>query len=344
MFRPWQLRLALICSLFFLVPTPGLTFDYLQPLPDSPLVPSDNPMSEAKVSLGKKLFFDPSLLGPESTLSCNSCHMLSEGGDDGQPFSTGQKGKTSHRSSPGLWNIGLQTVLYWDGRSTSLEEQTLDHLRDPVIATWPSIGKVIDHLNQFVGYKAAFKKAFPESPEISGTNVAKAIATFERSLMAPNSPFDRFIKGETSAISASAKRGIQIFNDTGCLACHFGVNFAGPAPGPAMQMGDGFYELFPNNLGTKYQLKYHIADDKGRYEYTGLPSEKYMWRVPPLRNIELTAPYFHNGSVATLEEAIRVMARVQTGKVLSGKDVKDVSAFLRSLTGITPQNIQQQTE
>lgn len=339
MFRPWQNKLALFSSLFLIIPTQGLAFDYLQPLPELPLVPADNPLTKAKISLGKQLFFDTSLLGPDSSLSCNSCHNLSEGGDNNRPFSTGQHGASSHRSAPGLWNIGLQTVLYWDGRSKSLEDQTLGHLRDPLISTWPSIGRIVIHLNQSTQYQKAFKNAFPGNPEISGMNMARAIASFERTLLAPDSPFDRYVKGDQSAISSSAKRGIQAFNETGCLACHFGVNFAGPAPGPAMTMGDGFYELFPNNLGSTYQQRYHLAEDLGRFEYTGHPGEKYMWRVPPLRNIELTAPYFHNGSVASLEEAVRVMAKTQTGKVLSDSTVNDIAAFLRSLTGKVPKYV-----
>jgi len=341
MIRPWQIKLALVSSLYLFFPLQGLAFNYLQPLPAEPLVPLDNPQTKAKIALGKRLFFDASLLGPKSTLSCNSCHTLKDGGDDGRSRSKGQNGELSQRSAPGLWNIGLQTVLYWDGRSTSLENQALDHLRDPIISAWPGIGRAVDHLSQSASYISDFKKAFPNNPEVSGINLARALASFERSLLAPNSPFDRYIKGNKSAISKSAKRGMEIFNNTGCLACHFGVNFAGPAPGPAMGMGDGFYELFPNNLGSKYEDQYHLTADIGRFEYTGLPGEKYMWRVPPLRNIELTAPYFHNGSVSTLEEAIRVMAKTQTRKVLSDSEVNDVAAFLRSLTGETPEYARQ---
>lgn len=333
MYRPAPLKLALAICLSIFFPVSGHAFDYLQPLPEAPMVPADNPLSENKISLGKRLFYDTSLLGPESSLSCNSCHDLASGGDDNRPYSVGQGGQFSGRSAPGLWNIGLQTVLYWDGRSKTLEDLALDHLRDPVISAWPSIGKTVNHLNRSATYQQAFEKAFPEDPVISGKNLARAIASFARSLLASNSPFDRYIRGDESAISESARRGIQAFNDSGCLACHFGVNFAGPAPGPALKMGDGFYELFPNTLGSPYDERYQLTEDLGRYEYTGDPGEKYMWRVPPLRNIELTAPYFHNGSVSTLEEAIRVMAKTQTGKVLSDDTVRDISAFLRSLTG-----------
>ncbi len=337
---PLNLNSSIFICLLLLFPCSSWAFDYLQPLPESPPVPENNPLTTAKILLGKQLFFDTELLGPKSSLSCNSCHSLARGGSDNKAISVGQSGKKTRRSSPGLWNIGLQTVLYWDGRSISLEQQTLDHLRDPIISSWISIGAIVTKLNQSSKYQQAFKDAFNDAANeenpVSGINIARAIASFERSLMTKKSPFDRYITGDKSALSASAIRGIKSFNNSGCLACHFGVNFAGPAPGPALKMGDGFYELFPNNLGTNYEKKYNLTDDLGRYEYTGLPDERYMWRVPPLRNIELTAPYFHNGSVLSLKEAIRVMAKTQVGKELSSSTVNDIAEFLKSLTANIP--------
>lgn len=330
-------RILMLLCLLLTTPTAVFGFDYLQSLPASPPIPGDNPLTKQKIALGKRLFFDTQLLGAKSKLSCNSCHNLAQGGDDDHAFSIGQNGKISHRSSPTLWNIGFQTVLYWDGRASSLETQTLDHLRNPVISTWPNIGEMVQQLSQSTSYQTAFSKAFPADKEtlygISGVNIARAITSFERTLVASNSSFDHYIAGDATAISPSAKRGIQAFNDAGCLACHFGANFAGPAPGPALKMGDGFYELFPNNLGSHYERQYHLADDLGRFAYTGDPEERYMWRVPPLRNIALTAPYFHNGAVSTLEEAIRVMGKTQFNKQLSAETVNDIAAFLRSLTG-----------
>lgn len=318
-------------------PIPTLAFDYLQSLPDHVPVPADNPQTPEKIALGKRLYFDTQLLGVDSKISCNSCHNLAEGGDDNRALSIGQAGQTSKRSAPSLWNIGFQTVLYWDGRSTSLEAQTLDHLRNPLVARWPHLGALVDYLNQSKSYQRAFQTAFPEDKDtlhaISGVNIARALSSFERTLLARNSAFDRYIAGDKSAISASAKRGIQAFNKAGCLACHFGANFAGPAPGPALKMGDGFYELFPTRRGSEYEQQYDLVDDLGRFEFTGDPGERFMWRVPPLRGIVLTAPYFHNGSVASLEEAIRVMGKVQFGNTLSDNTVQDIAAFLQSLTG-----------
>lgn len=340
MLSSFKLKFTLTLCFIPFVPGVSWAFDYLQPLPESVPVPEENPLTKAKITLGKQLFFDPILLGPDALLSCNSCHQLAQGGSDNKALSIGQNGKMTRRSTPSLWNIGLQTVLYWDGRSTSLENQVLDHLRDPVITSWRSIGAIVDQLNKSASYRREFKKAFKDIADhenpVSGINLARAIASFERSLMTGKSPFDRYITGNKSAITASAKRGLKLFNNAGCLACHFGATFSGPAPGPALRMGDGFYELFPNNLGTAFEQKYKLSDDLGRYEYTGLPNERYMWRVPTLRNIELTAPYFHNGSVLSLKEAIRVMAKTQLDKKLPESAVNDIEEFLKSLTASLP--------
>lgn len=326
---------VLIVLLFLSMQIQAAYFDYLQPLPESPLVPENNPMTDAKIALGKKLFFDKQL-SSNNKISCNDCHNLNTGGDNNKASGVGVSGKTTRRNPPTVLNIGLQTVLYWDGRVKTLEEQGIDHLKDPDIMGNTDTKALIEKISKDREYVKSFMQAFNSAHAVKIKNIAKALASFQRALMAPNSPFDRFIKGDKNAISKKAQRGIQIFNDTGCLACHFGVNFAGPAPGPAMGLGDGFYELFPNNLGSKYDKSHKLVDDLGRFEFSGDPSEKYMWRVPPLRNIAVTAPYFHNGSAKTLEEAITIMAKTQTDKVLSKDEVDAVAEFLKSLTGEKP--------
>lgn len=313
-------------------------FDYFQPLPEQPLIPDDNPLTKDKVVLGKKLFFDKRL-SKNSQLSCNNCHSFDAG--DKPAVATGVSGKPGKRNPPTLLNIGLQTVLYWDGRSTSLEKQAVDHLLDPDIMGNASGKSLTDRLSKDPSYVQAFMQAFDSAHALKMENVAKALASFERSLMTPNSAFDRFIRGDETAINDNAKKGMQLFNDTGCLACHFGVNFAGPAPGPAMGMGDGFYELFPNNRGSAYDKSHKLTEDLGRYEFSGDPGEKYMWRVPPLRNIALSAPYFHNGSAKTLKEAVKIMAKTQTNKELSDDELNAVIEFLTSLTGDTPAILKQ---
>ncbi len=326
-------RLFPVLALGLCLPVFAGDFAHFQPLPQRVQQPADNPASPEKISLGRKLFFDPRLLGADSTLSCNSCHNLSTAGVDGKAVSRGQHGQHTYRSTPTLWNIGFQTVLYWDGRSPSLEAQALDHLRDPVISDNPHLGAMVQRLYDSADYRRAFAAAFPGEDAVSADNVARALASFERSLLTPDSPFDRYMRGDEQAISASARRGKVLFNDSGCVSCHFGVNFAGPAPGPAMGPGDGFYELFPNHLGSDYEARYQLAADLGRFEATGNLWEKYMWRVPILRNIAETAPYFHNGRVETLEEAVRVMAKTQLRREFSDREVRDIVAFLKSLTG-----------
>lgn len=327
---------SLVCGLTTLNPaaiSQAMAFDYFQVLPDKPLQPKNNPVTREKAELGKRLFFE-NALSKSNDFNCNSCHNVYNGGDDDQAFSQGYNQQTTHRSTPALWNIGLQTVLYWDGRATSLEDQTKDHLMDNAIMAI-SKQELLQRLKD-LGYTSEFKKAFA-SESITLSRVANAIASFERSLMAPNSPFDLYLKGNKNALSEQAKKGMQAFNDSGCMACHFGVNLAGPAPGPAMGMGDGFYELFPTKRGTTYEQSLNLLSDKGRYEFTKNDGEIYMWRVPPLRNIALSAPYFHNGSAATLEEAIRAMGKAQFDFDLSEEKVAQIAAFLRSLTGDMPQ-------
>lgn len=328
---------AIIAGLTLIISAPSNAayFDYLQPLPEKPLIAKDNPMTDAKIALGKKLFFDKRL-SSNTKITCNDCHNLNAGGDNNQASGIGVSGKPTRRNPPTLLNIGLQTVLYWDGRSKTLEQQSVDHLKDPDIMGNTDPRELINRISSDKEYVKAFMRTFKSAHALKIENIAKALASFLRTLMTPDSPFDRFIKGDKTAISKKAQQGIQIFNDTGCLACHFGVNFAGPAPGPAMGMGDGFYELFPNNLGSKYDKSHKLVDDLGRYEFTGQDYEKFMWRVPPLRNIELTAPYFHNGSAKTLEEAVAIMAKTQTDKVLSQDEIDAVVEFLKSLTGKKP--------
>jgi len=320
---------------------PVFAFDYLQKLPKQPLVPIKNPQTSEKIELGKRLFYDP-LLSKKKTHSCNDCHNLLSGGDDDQAYSIGANGHPSKRNTPGLWNIGLQTVLYWDGRSKTLEKQALDHIKDPAIMGMTDLNLLVKHLAQSPQYPALFKRAFHSNNAITAKNVAKALASFQRALLSPNSPFDRYLNGERQALSKAAIKGMEEFNNMGCLACHFGVSFSGPAPGPAMNMGDGFYELFPNNLGSQYDKSLGITDDLGRFNVTNIPSHKYMWRVPPLRNIALTAPYFHNGSAKTLREAVKVMGKVQFDYDLSEEQITNIVAFLNSLTGELPSILRQQ--
>ncbi|MDH5377410.1 MAG: c-type cytochrome [Gammaproteobacteria bacterium] len=326
--------LAISVIICFCLISPVSAFDILQPLPEIPITPSDNPTTKEKVELGKQLYFD-TRLSQDNTLSCNSCHNLASGGDD-DGGAAKLPGRKIHRSAPSIYNAAYQTVQFWDGRAKSVEEAIADHLFDADIMGNKSSRLVEDKFSKIPGYAKGFSGSFKESKPISIKNITKAISAFLRTLKTPNAPFDNYIRGNKKAISPSAIRGIERFNEIGCLSCHFGINLAGPAPGPAFGMGTGFYELFPNYLGSEYDEKYDLAKDVGRFLVTGEKIHLFMWRVPPLRNIALTAPYFHNGSVNTLEEAIRVMGKTQLGKTLNDQDVKDIKAFLLTLTGDMP--------
>lgn len=311
----------------------ALAFDVLQPLPETPIIPTNNPQNEEKVALGKQLFFDNRLAGNHD-VSCNGCHNLSRGGDDDGGV-TRMPNRDIRRSAPSVYNAAHQSTYFWDARALSLEDMAIDHLFDPNIMGNQDRKKLVSRIKNIPGYHLSFKKTFEDGVTLE--NISKVIAAFIRSLNTPNSAFDKYITGDKTALSPSAKRGLEIFRDTGCMSCHFGVNFAGPAPGPAYGMGDGFYELFPNNPGTSYDELYGITEDVGRVLITRDRSDVYMWRVAPLRNIAMTAPYFHNGSVNSLDEAVRVMAKTQLKLNLPAKDVKDVVAFLESLTGEYPE-------
>ena len=322
------LLIALSCT-----PLPAHAFDYFQPLPKHVPVPKDNPLTKVKIALGKKLFFD-ARLSREHSHACNTCHNVTASGADLRAVSPGANGQLTRRNAPTLWNIGFQTVLFWDGRAKSLEEQFKQHVGDAQISGDAEPNALLDRLRAIPGYVSEFKAVFHS--DITLDNTAQAVASFERSLLAPNSRFDRYMRGDKTALNAQELRGMEEFRTVECLSCHFGVNFAGPAPGPALHMGDGFYELFPNHPGSVYDASHHIADDLGVFEFDRDPAHQRLWRVPPLRNIALTAPYFHNGSARTLEEAVRIMAKVQLKKELSDQQVADLVAFLNSLTGRLP--------
>ena len=297
-------------------------------LPETPPIPADNPQSAAKIELGKKLYFDPRL-SSNGTVSCNSCHNVMAGGDDNRPVSVGVDGKTGGRSAPTVWNSAFLSVQFWDGRAPSLEEQAKGPVTNPVEMGMKDWDAVVKRLKAIPGYKPLFKAVFKDQNPITADNAVKAIAAYERTLITPNSPYDRYVKGDITALTEQQIQGMNTFAQAGCLACHMGANFSGPQ----LAMGTGFFQKFPSIPGSEYDTKYKLLEDTGRHQVTGNESDKHSWRVPTLRNVALTAPYFHNGAVATLDEAVRVMAKTQLGKVLTDKEAQDIVAFLNSLTG-----------
>ena len=317
-------RLLIVLG-FMMVARGLLAVPYAQPP-----VPQDNPLTAAKIRLGKMLFFDP-VLSADGSISCNSCHNVFGSGTDNRAVSMGVQGKLGGRSSPTVWNAAFLSVLFWDGRAGSLEEQALGPITNPIEMGTDSIETVVNRLKQIPDYEKMFKEAFG-SQGISPKTIGQAIASFERTLITEKSPYDRFQAGDSGALTADAKKGFELFQSVGCISCHGGPHFAGPP----IPMGTGFFQKFPVVPGTSFDQKYGFSQDPGRMSVTGKAEDKNMWRVPTLRNIAITAPYFHNGSVPTLQEAIRVMAKVQLHRDLSDDEVQKIGSFLEALTGEFP--------
>ncbi|MDM8559979.1 cytochrome-c peroxidase [Candidatus Parabeggiatoa sp. HSG14] len=303
-----------------------------QALPDAPPIPTDNPQTAAKIKLGKVLFLDPRL-SSTGTVSCNSCHNVMAGGEDNRPNAMGVHGKTGGRSAPTVWNSAFLSVQFWDGRAPSLEEQARGPVTNPIEMGMTDWDAVVTRLKTIAGYETMFKAAFEGNDPITADNAVKAIAAYERTLITPNSPYDRYVKGDKTVLTEQQVKGMDTFSQLGCSSCHLGPNFSGPP----LPMGKGFFMKFPTFSGSEYETQYKLTEDMGRYEATKNEADKHFWRVPTLRNIALTAPYFHNGAVPTLDEAVRVMAKTQLNKKLSNTQIEDIVAFLNALTGEFPE-------
>ena len=302
-----------------------------QALPETAPAPADNPTTEAKVELGKMLFMDPRF-SSTGTVSCNSCHNVMEGGDDSRSVSMGVHGKTGGRNAPTVWNSAFHSVQFWDGRAPLLEDQAKGPVANPVEMGMQDVDTAMDRVRKIPGYKAYFDKAFGEN-SMTVDNAARAVAAFERTLITPNSAYDKYVKGDKTAMSEQQVRGMDKFASSGCTSCHSGAAFNGPQ----MKLGEGFFTRFPTFTDSEYVAQYKLADDKGRQEVTGNEADVNMFRTQTLRNITDTAPYFHNGSVNDLAEAVRVMAKTQLNRDLPDADVKDIVAFLGALTGEYPE-------
>lgn len=302
-------------------------------LPEQVPVPADNPMTPEKIELGKKLYFDPRLSAP-GTISCNSCHNVMAGGDDQRHLSLGFKAQLGGRNAPTVWNAAFQSVQFWDGRAASLEDQAKGPITNPVEMGMKSHADLMtQRISKIPGYQAEFKKVFGSDKALTIDNVAKAIAAYERTLITRNSPFDRYIKGDKKAMSTAAVDGFETFKSVGCTTCHMGPNFSGPQ----LPIGTGFYQQFPKFPDADIEKQYRISEDNGREKETKKESDRHLFRVPTLRNVALTAPYFHNGKVQTLEEAVRVMGKTQLNKSLSKKEIGKIVAFLKEgLSGEFP--------
>ncbi len=323
------IRLSLV-SLSLMVTADVVAFE---PLPQSAPVPIDNPMSHAKVQLGKQLYFDPRL-SVDGTVSCNSCHNVMANGTDNRTVSKGVFGRIGDRNAPTVWNAAFMTAQFWDGRAADLETQAKGPFLNPVEMGMPSAEAVVQRVKDIPGYQQGFISVFDKGEaSINFDNIARAIAAFERTLITPNSAFDRYIRGDAKAIDDATKRGMQLVENIGCTSCHTGINFSGPQ----LPAGSAFLQPFPIFKDNAYIARYQLDKDEGKYESSGQPEDKHMFKVPSWRNIALTAPYFHNGAVSTLDEAVRVMAKTQLNTELEDNDVRDIVAFLNSLSGEFPQ-------
>jgi cytochrome c peroxidase len=276
-------------------------------------------LTEAKVQLGRQLFFDKRL-SVNGTQACNSCHNLATFGVDNQPTSTGAKGEKGGRNSPTVLNAALHATQFWDGRAATVEDQAKGPILNPIEMGMKDDKAVVAALKKVKGYPAAFKAAFPDAKEpITFDNYAAAVGAFERKLTTP-SKWDAFLKGDKSALSDAEKQGAAKFLEVGCVSCHMG---------PAL--GGGMFQ----KLGVVKPWKAE-EKDMGRFEVTKSEADKLFFKVPGLRNIEMTAPYFHDGSVATLEEAVKLMGTHQLGRDLDDAAVASIVTFLKALTGAPP--------
>lgn len=299
-------------------------------LPDTAPAPADNPTTPAKVELGKMLFMDPRF-SSTGTVSCNSCHNVMEGGDDSRSTSMGVHGKIGGRNAPTVWNSAFHSTQFWDGRAPLLEDQAKGPVANPIEMGMKDVDTAMDRVRNIPGYKPAFEKAFGKD-SMTVDNAAKAVAAFERTLITPNSAYDKFVKGDRSALTTQQQRGMEKFSSLGCVACHSGPAFNGQQANSS----EGVYFKFPTFTENKYTKKYNLADDKGRAEVTGKEADTNHFRVQTLRNITDTAPYFHNGAVNDLHEAVRIMAKTQLDHDLNEADTDDIVSFLESLTGEYP--------
>lgn len=302
-----------------------------QALPAKAPEPAANPTTPAKVELGKMLYHDPRL-SSNGVLSCNSCHNVMGAGDDNRAGSIGVKDQVGGRSAPSVYNSAFSSVQFWDGRAPSLEEQARGPVTNPGEMGMKSWDDVVARLKAMPEYNKAFAAAFSGENSVTADNAVKAIAAYERTLITPNSPYDKYVKGDKAALTEQQVRGMNTFAEVGCVGCHSGPAFNGPQ----LPEGTGFYQKFPANENGVLEAKYGFSNDLGRFEATKDASDKHFFKVPTLRNIALTAPYFHNGKVQTLEEAIKVMGTLQLNKDLSSEQVADIAAFLNGLTGEFP--------
>ncbi|MGO2131457.1 MAG: cytochrome-c peroxidase [Halomonas sp.] len=293
-----------------------------EPIPQYPPVIDGNEMTEAKIELGKMLFFEPRL-SASHLISCNTCHNVGMGGHDYLPVSIGHGWQKGPRNSPTVFNAVFNAAQFWDGRAADLAEQAKGPVQAGVeMSSTPQ--RVEDTLSSMPDYVDRFRQAFPgQDDPVTFDNMATAIEAYEATLITPDARFDQFLRGDISALNEHEQEGLALFMDKGCTACHAGINLG----------GQGYFSF---GLVAKPGAEILPEGDKGRFSVTETASDEYVFRASPLRNIELTAPYFHSGAVWSLEEAVAVMGTAQLGAELNDEEVTAITAFLKTLTGKVP--------
>jgi len=294
-----------------------------KPIPAAAPEDKENPVTPEKTELGKMLYFDPRLSASD-LISCNTCHNVGTGGVDLQETSIGHAWQKGPRNAPTVLNSVFNIAQFWDGRARDLAEQAKGPMQATVeMSNTPE--RVVATLKSMPAYADYFKKSFPgEADPVTFDNAVKAIEAFESALLTPDSPFDRYIGGDVSALTESRKEGLALFINKGCAGCHNGVN-----------VGGGGY--FPFGLVEKPTDEVRPPGDKGRFAVTKTKSDEYVYKVPTLRNITLTTPYFHSGKVWDLKEAVAIMGSVQLGMKLTDGEVDRIVDFLGALTGEQPE-------
>jgi cytochrome c peroxidase len=286
-------------------------------------IPADNPLTPEKAALGRQLYYDQRLSG-DGSRSCYSCHVCEKGLTDGLPVAIGAHTKTLTRASPSLWNIGFHSMFYWDGRAPSLEKQAFAAWKGGNMGAGDDIPKIVQKLNATPGYQKQFQRVF--GGEATADNVSMALAAYMRTIIGGRTAYDRWQAGDQDAVSAAAKRGHEVFTKAGCAECHAGKLFTD--------------QVF-HNVGIGFDTATGSFADEGRFVVSKADRDKGAFKTPTLRDIAESAPYFHDGSVATLEEAVRLMAKggianphldekmKDTG--LTEAEIKDLVEFLMSM-------------
>ena len=296
-----------------------------KPLPDLAEMQKVRPFTEEQVKLGQQLWYE-NRLSKGNTVSCNSCHNLATAGVDNMPTSAGHKSQFGARNSPTALNAALLGSQFWDGRAADVEEQAGGPLLNPVEMANATEADAAAKIAGIPEYQEKFKAAFPEDGAVSFKNITTALGAFERTLLTPTR-WDDYLKGNVSALSEQERKGVRAFMDNGCIACHNGVN-----------LGGTMFQKFGLVNGPYWK---HIDDpkhDKGRADVTKKAEDEFFFRVPGLRNVERTYPYFHNGSVWELDKAVNIMAKAQLGKTLAPEDTENIVAFLKALSGNVPES------